>query len=77
MSQKMRVPLGVLLALVLLAGGVWLLQRPRWVYKRARHGLLVGIHGALVLARRIGITPALERACERLTGSPRPWRNTT
>lgn len=28
MSQKMRVPLGVLLALVLLAGGVWLLQRP-------------------------------------------------
>ena len=56
---------------------VWLLQRPRWVYKRARHGLLVGIHGALVLARRIGITPALERACERLTGSPRPWRNTT
>jgi hypothetical protein len=53
---------------------VWLLQRPRWAYKRAKHGLLVGLHAALVLARRAGITPALERACERLTGSPRPWR---
>lgn len=28
MSQKMRLPLGMLLAFVLLAGGVWLLQRP-------------------------------------------------
>jgi hypothetical protein len=28
MSQKMRLPIGVLLALILVAGGVWLLQRP-------------------------------------------------
>jgi hypothetical protein len=53
---------------------VWLLHRPRWAYKRAKHGLLVGVYATLVVARRIGITPAIERACERLTGRPRPWR---
>jgi hypothetical protein len=56
---------------------VWVLQRPRWAYKRAKHGMLVGIHACLVGARRVGITPAFERACERLTGSPRPWRRNT
>jgi hypothetical protein len=56
---------------------VWVLQRPRWAYKRAKHGILVGVWAGLVLARRAGITPALERACERLTGSPRPWRRKT
>jgi cellulose synthase/poly-beta-1,6-N-acetylglucosamine synthase-like glycosyltransferase len=53
---------------------VWVLQRPRWAYKRAKHGMLVAIYALLVFARRVGITPALERACERLTGSRRPWR---
>ena len=53
---------------------VWLLHRPRWAYKRAKHGVLVGVYGTLVFARRIGLTPAIERMCERLTGRPRPWR---
>lgn len=53
---------------------VWLLQRPRWAYKRAKHGALAAVYGALVRARRAGITPALERVCERLTGRSRPWR---
>jgi hypothetical protein len=53
---------------------VWLLHRPRWAYKTTKHAALVGIHAALVFARRVGITPAIERACERVTGRPRPWR---
>ena len=55
---------------------VWLLHRPRWAYKRAKHGVLAGVYASLVLARRAGITPALERVCERLTGRSRPWRPT-
>jgi hypothetical protein len=55
-------------------GLVWVLHRPRWAYKKAKHGLLVGLYATLVFARRIGVTPAIERACERVTGRPRPWR---
>jgi hypothetical protein len=47
---------------------------PRWVYKRAKHALLLAVYGALVSLRRLGVTPLVERACERLTGRPRPWR---
>ena len=53
---------------------VWLLHRPRWAYKRAKHGVLVGVYATLVVARRIGLTPFIERTCERLTGRSRPWR---
>ena len=53
---------------------IWLLQRPRWAYKRAKHGALVAVYASLIFARRIGITPAIERWCERLTGRARPWR---
>jgi len=47
---------------------------PRWVYKRVKHGVLLAIYGALVVLRQIGVTPLIERVCERLTGRPRPWR---
>jgi glycosyltransferase involved in cell wall biosynthesis len=47
---------------------------PRWLYKRAKHALLLGIHKGLVVARRAGITPFIERTCERVTGRSRPWR---
>jgi hypothetical protein len=47
---------------------------PRWLYKRAKHAVLLAVHGGLIAARRVGITPVLERLCERLTGRPRPWR---
>jgi len=49
---------------------------PRWLYKRAKHGVLLAIHKGLVVVRRAGITPWLERTCERLTGRSRPWRKT-
>ena len=54
---------------------VSMLGRPRWLVKQARHGLLLAAHKTLVAARAAGITPWLERVCERLTGRPRPWRN--
>ena len=47
---------------------------PRWLYKRAKHALLLAAYKGLVVARRAGITPFLERTCERLTGRSRPWR---
>jgi hypothetical protein len=47
---------------------------PRWLYKQARHGVLLGAHKVLVGARQAGVTPLVERVCERLTGRPRPWR---
>ena len=47
---------------------------PRWTYKRLKHGVLLGVYGLLVVLRQIGITPLIERICERLTGRPRPWR---
>jgi glycosyltransferase involved in cell wall biosynthesis len=51
-----------------------MLGRPRWLFKQAKHGALLGAHYTLVGARRVGITPLVERVCERLTGRPRPWR---
>jgi len=47
---------------------------PRWIYKRAKHGALLGVYGVLVAARHVGITPLVEKICERFTGRPRPWR---
>jgi hypothetical protein len=47
---------------------------PRWVYKRAKHAILLAVYGALVALRRLGVTPIVERAYERLTGRSRPWR---
>jgi hypothetical protein len=47
---------------------------PRWMYKRLKHGVLLGVYGVLVALRQLGITPLIERVCERLTGRPRPWR---
>ena len=44
---------------------------PRWVYKRAKHGALLGAYGVLVTARHIGLTPLGERLYERVTGHPR------
>jgi glycosyltransferase involved in cell wall biosynthesis len=49
---------------------------PRWLYKRARHAVLLGVYKGLLVARRAGITPLIERTCERLTGRSRPWRKT-
>jgi hypothetical protein len=39
---------------------------PRWVYKRAKHGVLLSVYGALVTSRRIGVTGFVERTRERL-----------
>jgi glycosyltransferase involved in cell wall biosynthesis len=47
---------------------------PRWIYKRIKHAVLLGLYGTLVALRQIGVTPLVERVCERLTGRPRPWR---
>ena len=47
---------------------------PRWIYKRAKHAVLLGIYGVLVALRHLGLTPLVEKVCERLTGRPRPWR---
>jgi glycosyltransferase involved in cell wall biosynthesis len=38
---------------------------PRWIYKRVKHGALLGLYGVLVAARRIGITPLIERLSGR------------
>ena len=43
---------------------------PRWMYKRAKHAVLLGVYAVLVAARHLGITPLVEKACERLTGRP-------
>jgi glycosyltransferase involved in cell wall biosynthesis len=47
---------------------------PRWIYKRLKHAVLLVVYGVLVALRQIGLTPLVERLCERLTGRPRPWR---
>jgi hypothetical protein len=47
---------------------------PRWIYKRAKHAALLGVYGVLVAARHVGISPLVEKMCERFTGRPRPWR---
>jgi hypothetical protein len=47
---------------------------PRWLYKRAKHGVLLTVYGVLVSLRRVGVTPILQRAWQRLTGRPRHWR---
>jgi hypothetical protein len=47
---------------------------PRWIYKRVKHAVLLGVYGVLVALRQIGLTSVIERLCERLTGRPRPWR---
>jgi len=44
---------------------------PRWIYKRLKHGILLGVYGVLVALRQIGFTPFVERIYERLTGHPR------
>jgi hypothetical protein len=41
---------------------------PRWIYKRAKHGVLLGVYGVLVASRRVGMTPLVEKICERVTG---------
>jgi hypothetical protein len=41
---------------------------PRWLYKRAKHLLLVAVYRVLVAARQVGVTPFVERLCERVTG---------
>ncbi len=38
---------------------------PRWVYKRVKHGVLLAVYGVLVTARRIGITPIIDRLLGR------------
>jgi hypothetical protein len=43
---------------------------PRWIYKRVKHAVLLGVYGALVTLRQVGITPRIERLCERITGRP-------
>lgn len=47
---------------------------PRWLYKRLKHAVLLALYGALVGLRHVGITPLVERLCERYTGRSRPWR---
>ena len=51
---------------------------PRWIYKRVKHGVLLGVYGVLVAARHSGITPLVETvSCERLDRAVRvPWRRT-
>jgi hypothetical protein len=47
---------------------------PRWIYKRLKHGALLAVYGVLVAARHLGITPLVEKVCEKVTGRSRPWR---
>ena len=46
---------------------------PRWIYKHVKHVFLLAVYGVLVAARHVGLTPLVEKICERLTGRPRPW----
>ena len=39
---------------------------PRWLYKRAKHIVLVSVYGALVTSRRLGVTGFVERTRQRL-----------
>ncbi len=39
---------------------------PRWVYKRAKHAVLLSVYGALITSRRLGVTGFVERTRERL-----------
>jgi hypothetical protein len=55
-------------------GALSVLGWPRWIYKRARHALLLGVYASLVTLRKAGVTPRAERLYERITGRPRPWR---
>jgi hypothetical protein len=38
---------------------------PRWIYKRLKHGVLLVVYGVLVTARRIGLTPIVDRLLGR------------
>jgi glycosyltransferase involved in cell wall biosynthesis len=38
---------------------------PRWIYKRIKHGVLLAVYGVLVAARRIGLTPIVDRLLGR------------
>jgi hypothetical protein len=49
-------------------GMLSILGWPRWLYKRAKHLLLVAVYRVLVAARQVGVTPFVERLCERVTG---------
>jgi glycosyltransferase involved in cell wall biosynthesis len=55
-------------------GMLAMLGWPRWLYKRVKHGFLLGVYGTLVALRQVGVTPRVERLWERITGRPRPWR---
>jgi hypothetical protein len=55
-------------------GVVAALGRPRWMLKQVKHYTLLTLHWVLVGARSAGVTPAIERMFERITGRPRPWR---
>jgi len=38
---------------------------PRWIYKRVKHVVLLGLYGVLVTLRRVGVTPLVERVFGR------------
>ena len=49
---------------------------PRWMYRRLKHAVLLGLYGTLIVSRRLGITPLIERVGQstwrrrRSTGTP-------
>ena len=48
---------------------------PRWIYKRVKHAVLLGVYGVLVaLSAASDITSAHRARLRALTGRPRPWR---
>ncbi len=44
---------------------------PRWVYKRAKHAVLLSVYGALVTSRRLGVTGFVQRGELAVLGWPR------
>jgi glycosyltransferase involved in cell wall biosynthesis len=55
-------------------GVLSMLGWPRWVYKRVKHVVLLGVYGVLVALRHLGVTPLVERLRARMAGRTRPWR---
>jgi glycosyltransferase involved in cell wall biosynthesis len=44
---------------------------PRWIYKRLKHAVLLGVYGVLVTLRRLGVTPLVEWCLGRTPGDRR------
>jgi hypothetical protein len=52
-------------------GALAVLGWPRWLYKRMKHAVLLGVYGVLITLRKLGVTPLVEWCLGRTAGDRR------